>query len=74
MQQRNDALNKLASYKKPGALRTINERRFRHDVKQPVRPIEDKDVADPNTDTKKEDFSQDVEITVASLTVFGKSK
>ena len=34
----------------------------------------DKDVADPNTDTKKEDFSQDVEITVASLTVFGKSK
>ena len=34
----------------------------------------DKDVADPNTDTKKEDFSQDVEITVASLTVFGKTK
>ena len=34
----------------------------------------DKAVADPNTDTKKEDFSQDVEITVASLTVFGKTK
>ena len=34
----------------------------------------DKDVADPNTDTKAEDFSQHVEVTVASLTVFGKSK
>ena len=33
----------------------------------------DKDVADPKTDTKAEDFRQDLEITVASLTVFGKN-
>jgi len=31
------------------------------------------DVQNPNTDTKQEDFSQDVEITVASLTVSGKT-
>jgi len=34
----------------------------------------DKDVKDPTTDTTKEDFRQDVEITVASLSVFGKTK
>ena len=34
----------------------------------------DKDVADPNTDTTAEDFAKDVQITVASLTVFGKTK
>ena len=34
----------------------------------------DKDVSDPNTDTTAEDFAQDVQITVASLTVFGKTK
>ena len=34
----------------------------------------EKDVSDPLTDTKQEDFSQDVEITVASLKVFGKTK
>ena len=34
----------------------------------------DKDVADPNTSTTKEDFRQDLEVTVASLTVFGKTK
>ena len=33
----------------------------------------DKDVADPNTDTTNADFQQDVEITVASLEVFGKT-
>ena len=48
IEKRLEALNKLASYKKPGALRSIDERRFRHDVKKPVRPIEDKDVADPD--------------------------
>ena len=30
------------------------------------------DVADPNTDTTEDDFRQDLEITVASLEVFGK--
>jgi len=34
----------------------------------------DKDVVDPKTSTTKEDFSQHVEVTVASLTVFGKTK
>ncbi len=34
----------------------------------------DKDVADPNTDTTDGDFQQDVEITVDSLNVFGKTK
>jgi hypothetical protein len=34
----------------------------------------DVDVADPNTDTIKDDFQQDLEITVASLEVFGKTK
>tara|TARA_R100000687_G_C6294788_1_gene93100 strand:+ start:106 stop:321 length:216 start_codon:yes stop_codon:yes gene_type:complete len=34
----------------------------------------DKDVADPTTSTTKEDFRQDLQVTVASLTVFGKSK
>jgi len=34
----------------------------------------DKDVADPKTNTTKEDFRQDLEVTVASLTVFGKTK
>ena len=33
----------------------------------------DADVADANTDTKAEDFRQDLEITVASLEVFVKS-
>lgn len=33
----------------------------------------DADVADPNTETTKDDFRQDVEITVASLEVFGKN-
>jgi len=32
------------------------------------------DVADPSTPTKAEDFQQDVQITVASLEVFGKTK
>lgn len=32
------------------------------------------DVANPNTPTKKEDLQQDVQITVASLEVFGKTK
>ena len=31
------------------------------------------DVADPNTDTTEDDFRQDLEITVASLEVFGKN-
>ena len=31
------------------------------------------DVADPNTETTEDDFSQDLEITVASLEVFGKN-
>ena len=34
----------------------------------------DQDVADPNTSTTKEDFRQDLEVTVASLSVFGKTK
>ena len=34
----------------------------------------DNDVADPNTDTTADDFRQDLEITVASLEVFGKTK
>jgi len=34
----------------------------------------DKDVADPNTPTTQEDFQQDLKVTVASLTVFGKTK
>lgn len=34
----------------------------------------DNDVADANTDTTVEDLQQDVGITVASLTVFGKTK
>jgi hypothetical protein len=34
----------------------------------------EKDVANPNTDTTAEDFAQDVQITVASLTVLGKTK
>ena len=33
----------------------------------------DADVADPNTDTTTEDFRQDLEITVAKLTLTGKS-
>ena len=33
----------------------------------------DADVADPATDTQAEDFRQDLEITVASLEVFGKT-
>jgi hypothetical protein len=32
------------------------------------------DVADPNTPTKEEDLQRDVQITVASLSVFGKTK
>lgn len=34
----------------------------------------DADVADPNTDTTNEDFRQDLEITVAKLTLTGKTK
>ena len=34
----------------------------------------DKDVADPKTSTAKEDFRQDLEVTVASLSIFGKTK
>ena len=34
----------------------------------------DKDVADPKTSTTKEDFRQDLEVTVASLSIFGKTK
>ena len=34
----------------------------------------DADVADPNTDTTEDDFSQHVEITVAKLSLFGKTK
>ena len=34
----------------------------------------DADVADPNTDTTKDDFRQDLEITVAKLTIQGKTK
>ena len=34
----------------------------------------DKDVADPKTSTTKEDFRQDLQVTVASLSVFGKTK
>ena len=34
----------------------------------------DKDVADPKTSTTKEDFRQDLEVTVASLSVVGKTK
>jgi hypothetical protein len=34
----------------------------------------DADVANPSTDTTSDDFRQDVEITVASLEVFGKTK
>ena len=32
------------------------------------------DVADPNTDTTEDDFRQDLEITVAKLTIQGKTK
>lgn len=32
------------------------------------------DVANPNTPTKKEDIAQDVAITVAHLSLFGKTK
>ena len=32
------------------------------------------DVANPNTSTKEEHLQQDLKITVASLTVFGKTK
>ena len=34
----------------------------------------DSDVADPNTDTTSEDFQQDLQITVASLTVDGETQ
>ena len=34
----------------------------------------DADVADPNTDTTADDFRQDLEITVAKLSMFGKTK
>lgn len=34
----------------------------------------EQDVSNPETDTTVEDFSQDVEITVASLSVFGEVK
>jgi hypothetical protein len=34
----------------------------------------EQDVANPETDTTVEDFSQDVQITVASLSVFGKTQ
>ena len=34
----------------------------------------DADVADPNTDTTNDDFRQDLEITVASMTTKSKTK
>ena len=34
----------------------------------------DNDVADPNTDTTADDYRQDLEITVAKLTIQGKTK
>ena len=34
----------------------------------------DKDVADPTTDTVQSDLQQDLQVTVASLEVFGKTK
>ena len=34
----------------------------------------DAEVADPNTDTTQDDFRQDLEITVAKLTLTGKTK
>jgi|TARA_R110002124_G_scaffold268530_1_gene436127 tRNA U54 and U55 pseudouridine synthase Pus10 len=34
----------------------------------------DADVANPDTTTTNEDFSQHVEITVASMSIFGKTK
>jgi tRNA U54 and U55 pseudouridine synthase Pus10 len=34
----------------------------------------EQDVANPETDTTVEEFSQDVQITVASLSIFGKTK
>ena len=34
----------------------------------------DKDVADSATSTTKEDFRQDLQVTVASLSIFGKTK
>jgi len=34
----------------------------------------DADVANPDTDTTADDFRQDLEITVAKLTLFGKTK
>jgi len=34
----------------------------------------DADVADPNTDTVEDDFRQDLEITVAKLTLTGSTK
>ena len=34
----------------------------------------DADVANPNTDTTAEDLQQDLQITVAKLTIFGKTK
>ena len=34
----------------------------------------DADVANPQTDTTADDFRQDLEITVAKLTLFGKTK
>lgn len=34
----------------------------------------DADVANPNTETTAEDFQQDLEITVAKLTIAGKTK
>tara|TARA_B100001939_G_scaffold296372_1_gene270300 strand:+ start:287 stop:472 length:186 start_codon:yes stop_codon:yes gene_type:complete len=34
----------------------------------------DKDVSDPTTDTVQSDLQQDLQVTVASLEVFGKTK
>ena len=34
----------------------------------------DKDVVDPTTDTVQSDLQQDLQVTVASLEVFGKTK
>lgn len=34
----------------------------------------DADVSNPNTDTTAEDLQQDLQITVAKLTIFGKTK
>ena len=43
-------------------------------INQKSKAAFDADVADPNTETTEDDFSQHVEITVAKLTLFGSTK